>query len=197
MDGWYTSSSYVFNYSSMGHAKSYYSSSELKYYVDSYYNNNLGNNIEYSSKVATGNYFCDAAKVKYSVDFTSGNATMAIYDNYTPDLVCETDGNDKGLLNLSAGLITYDEVVLAGGYFNSSNNQYYLYQNTTWWTMSSAGVNGGNSVATAWRVNDAGKLSNYGTNGVQDACRMRPVINLKADVTATGTGTELDPYVIQ
>ena len=91
--------------------------------------------------MATGNYFCEAAKVKSDSAYTTGSATMTVYNSYTPDLKCETDGNSKGLLNNSVGLINYDEVVLAGGYRSKNNPNYYLYQNYYWWTMSPAGFN--------------------------------------------------------
>ena len=39
------------------------------------------------------------------------------------------------------GLITYDEVIYAGGYYNKSNSSYYLYNGTyTVWTMSPSGL---------------------------------------------------------
>ena len=81
---------------------------------------------------------------------------MAIYTNYTPNFKCTTDGNGYGELELKAGLITYDEVIFAGGYFNKNNNNYYLYDIYSggtgidyFWTMSPAGTSSTN-LASLW-----------------------------------------------
>ena len=44
-----------------------------------------------------------------------------------------------------------------------------------------------------WLVGTAGDI---GGISVSDAYVVRPVLNIKADATATGTGTSSDPYVI-
>ena len=117
---------------------------------------------------------------------------MKTQENYTPDLVCATDANNKGLLNNGVGLINYDEVVLAGGYPLQGNNSYYLSKNYYWWTQSPAGVY--SNYAHVWYVNNDGSLN---LSYVNIAIAARPVINLNAGVEATGTGTSSDPYVIE
>ena len=59
--------------------------------------------------------------------------------------------------------------------------------------MSTAGFNDANTAAIIWDI-WYGKLS-YVSGG--NAISLRPVINLKVDVIATGSGTSADPYVIQ
>ena len=50
--------------------------------------------------------------------------------------------------------------------------------------------------ASVWYINQNGGIyQQFVVTSV--ASYIRPVINLKADVTATGTGTSGDPYVIQ
>lgn len=49
------------------------------------------------------------------------------------------------------------------------------------------------SYAVVFIVNDNGSFFN---NNVYDTLGVRPVINLKADVTITGSGTTYDPYVV-
>ena len=142
----------------------------------------------YDSYVATG-MFCEQAKVKPSSSFTSGKATMDVYTSYTPNFKCSTDGNGNGIFNSKVGLITYDEVVFAGGYMVKNNSKYYLYDSGHWWTMSPAGS------GYVWDVSNTGYVS-YGLATTYGS-RIRPVINLNANVTATGTGTSTDPYVIQ
>ena len=169
----------VFNSNYDNYTYMYYSNSQAKTAVETWYNTNItGTN---TTKVAIGNYFCEAYKV------TSG------VDTYTPDLACQTDGNNKGLLNNTVGLINYDEVVIAGGYYDHQNTNYYLYKNLAWWTMSPGGFSNSNDGARTFLVNGGYPMS----QPVKYSFRLRPVINLKANVTATGTGTSADPYVVQ
>ena len=118
---------------------------------------------------------------------------MTTYTSYTPDFKCSSDGNGKGLVNASVGLLTYDEVVYAGGYpYPSNNNSYYLYNNTYFWTMSPAGIASGFS--TVWYVSTVGNLNGNYVN-VTDA--VRPVINLTANTQISdGDGTKENPFTI-
>ena len=186
---------YAFNSSYDDYTYMYYTNSEAKTTLEDWYTTNIASNTNYASKVATGDYFCEQAKVKYSSSYTSGSATMKVYSSYTPNFKCETDGNGKGNVNSSIGLITYDEVVFAGGYYYKENSNYYLYNNTAYWTMSPVGVNYGLGVAraNAWIVAPSGFILNdlvYGT------FRLRAVLNLNADVAVTGSGTSTDPWTV-
>ena len=117
---------------------------------------------------------------------------MTTYNKYTPDFKCSSDGNNKGVVNASVGLLSYDEVVYAGGYYAQNNNNYYLYNNTYFWTMSPAGFSG--SASSVWRVTTTGGISYFSVNSTSLA--VRPVIILNADTLATGSGTSSDPFVI-
>ena len=111
-----------------------------------------------------------------------------LYTNKSPSLACTT----SDIIAEPVGLITADEVAYAGGVYGQTNNGYYLYTNQYYWTMSPHDFNG--SYARVFYVYSDGFLLdsyvNGGTRGV------RPVINLKADVTITGSGTISDPYVV-
>ena len=175
----------------------YYSNSDIKLSVENWYSTSIGNNSELADKVAEGDYFCEAAKVKYASLFSSGSATMTLTSSYTPNLVCNRDGNGKGIVSSYVGLITYDEVVLLGGYYNNSNKAYFVYYNSNdvWlvtWTMSP----GGQSEETSyiWSIPWNGSIDYY---NVESTSKFRPVINLKSTVTVTGTGTSTDPYVVE
>ena len=175
----------------------YYSNSDIKLSVENWYSTSIGNNSELADKVAEGDYFCEAAKVKYASLFSSGSATMTLTSSYTPNLVCNRDGNGKGIVSSYVGLITYDEVVLLGGYYNNSNKAYFVYYNSNdvWlvtWTMSP----GGQSEETSyiWSIPWNGSIDYY---NVESTSKFRPVINLKSTVTVTGSGTELNPYVVE
>ena len=181
----------AFNSNYNNYTYMYYTNSQVKSTLESWYQTNIGSKTNLASKVASGAYYCEQAKAKYSDSYTSGSATMTTYNKYTPDFKCSSDGNNKGVVNASVGLLNYDEVVYAGGYPYSNNNSYYLYNNTYFWTMSPAGFSGSRS--TVWYVDTTGDVINY---IVYDTSAVRPVIILNADTLATGSGTSSDPFVI-
>ena len=170
----------------------YYSNSEAKTQLENWYSTNIKNNTNYSKYIATGNYYCEEAKTKRDSSYTSGNATMTTYEKYVPDFKCTTDVNGKGVVNASVGLITYDEVVYAGGYPLESNTTYYLNNNKNFWTMGPAGFD--STYARVWRVYNTGAINTHNVNGTDT---INPVINLKADTQiSSGTGISSDPYVV-
>ena len=84
-----------------------------------------------------------------------------------------------------------DEAWYAGGY-SSNNTSYYLYTGQAYWTMSPSHYSGGALVFVVALIGNLGWNSVNGTYGV------RPVVNLKADVTITsGDGTSSNPYVVE
>ena len=172
----------------------YYSNSDIaKPKIDNWYEANI-NDKGYDSYVATSQ-FCEQAKVKNNPSYISGNATMKYVTNYIPNFKCESDGNGKGILNIKAGLITYDEMFYAGAYHSFTNNtNYFLYNgNYDIWTMSPGGFYGQDSIE--WYVPKGSYLSCG--NVYYSISSLVPVINLNANVLATGIGTETDPYVVQ
>ena len=136
----------------------------------------------------------EQAKAKYSDSYISGSATMTTYSKYTPDFKCSSDGNNKGVVNASVGLLTYDEVVYAGGYQHSSNSNYYLNNPAIyWWTMSPAGFSG--SYSYVWDVNNTGSIRNVTVDYIDV---VRPVLNLTADIQISdGDGTKDSPFVVE
>ena len=186
-DGINDNQTYYFNYP----ASNYYytNSNQAKNIVDEWYNTNISINLDYSNNVVIGNY-CEAAKVKYSSNWTSGNAVMTLYSSYTPDFKCNSDGNGKGVVNANVALITYDEVVYAGGYYSMDNDNNYLYNgnsNNFFYTMSPSGSDG--TTSFLW------VMGRYiGCGSVSGIYLLRPVINLKNDVIVSGNGKSSNPY---
>ena len=93
----------------------------------------------------------------------------------------------NGALTYPVGLLSTDEIVLAGGW-DGSNNSYYLYSGQYWWSSSPHGgddtlVRGVNSNSKADYIIFVGYA-----NGV------RPVLNLKAEALKYGDGTINNPY---
>ena len=191
-DGINSNANIAFNSNYNNYTYMYYTNSQAKTTLESWYQTNIGSKQDLAKNVATGDYYCEQAKAKYSDSWTAGSATMTTYNKYTPDFKCSSDGNNKGVVNASVGLLTYDEVVYAGGYYAKKNNNYYLYnQAIYWWTMSSAGFTGLNS--RVWYVDTTGDID---YNNATNNNRLRPVIILTADTPTTGSGTSSDPFVI-
>ena len=190
-DGINDNANIAFNSKYNNYTYMYYTNSQAKTQLESWYQTNIGSKSDLAKNVASGNYYCEQAKVKPYDSYTSGNATMITYTSYTPDFKCSSDGNGKGVVSSSVGLLSYDEVVYAGGYYGKNNNSYYLYNNTYSWTMSPAGFASGDS--SVCYVVTAGGITN---NTVPSTRAVRPVLNLTADILATGSGASSDPFVI-
>ncbi len=103
-------------------------------------------------------------------------------------------GNQK--LEKPIGLITADEVALAGGLYNTKNEKYYLRTGEYYWTMSPSFFHSGSVNAHEWHVIPTGELSPWDRVGASHGARA--VINLKSDVLlAGGNGTMDDPYTVK
>ena len=192
-DGINNNAGYKFNTNYNNYSYMYYTNSEVKTALENWYNTSIGNNTNYSKYVVSGDYYCEQAKTKYSSNWTSGNAVMTVYTSYIPNFRCSIDGNNKGLVNASVGLMTYDEVIYAGGYYNQSNEDYYLNNNNISWTMSPAGLY--QTYAVEWDIYQQGYING---NRVYSEYSIRPVIVLSENVlVTTGNGTSTDPFVIE
>ena len=99
--------------------------------------------------------------------------------------------NGNGALTYPVGLLSTDEIVLAGGW-NAANSGYYLYSGQVWWASSPCDFYG--SLANVRFVNSNGRANNDYHVGRNNG--VRPVFNLKAEVLAQGSGTATDPYRI-
>ena len=97
--------------------------------------------------------------------------------------------NGNGALTYGVGLVTTDEVVLAGGW-NLENSKYYLHSGQYSWTMSPHSFGGSSADGRYVHSNGDADINNFvfGTNGA------RPVLNLSSDVLKNGNGTASDPY---
>ena len=188
--------------------------STMKTYLENWYNNNLSSVDDKISKTA---YFCNNRQISSKGDGTYKNTgygitlTMyghtRIYDwngNATGPILTCPQANDKFTVSTSTGngkqtkpigLITADEVNMAGGKSRSNNPLYYLYTGTDYWTMSSSYFN---DYASAFElyVSYFGELISWGN--VTTTYGVRPVINLNTEnLEFTGTGTMQDPFVIE
>ena len=124
---------------------------------------------------------------------SSSNASPSFKCSNSSDLFTVSSSN-KGnkALQYPIGLITADEVAFAGGVYGKTNESYYLYTGQAYWTMSPYWYSSGH--ANVFLVWSAGNLNNAIVNSVRS---VRPVINLRSDVTISGgDGTSSNPYTI-
>ena len=98
-----------------------------------------------------------------------------------------TKGN--GALTYPVGLLSTDEIVLAGGW-STSNSGYYLYSGQVWWASSPSDFDG--NYTDVRYVDSNGNASNL--YGASLSSGVRPVFNLKAEVLNNGDGTASNPY---
>ena len=194
-DGINNNTNYKFNPSYNNYSYMYYSNSDvdngIKRTVDTWYDNNIKG---YESYIADTE-FCEQFKVVLNGDYTTvGSVTATTYDNYTSNFKCSTDANGYGIITSKAGLLTYDEAVHAGNYPMKRSNSYIKKSNYMYWLMSPAGASNSYGVYTDGTI-DILHIVGYSTYGYNNV--VRPVISLKADILATGSGTSDDPYLIQ
>ena len=128
--------------------------------------------------------------------------------NPNPSLVCQNNNdkftveskNGNGKLTNPVGLITLDEVVLAGfnTYYSNKDRDYqdttnYLYTNSNYYTFSPV-------MMFAYGNANVGFVYSPGyvdTGRVDDTSGVRPVVSLISSTLVTGNGTNINPYVVK
>ena len=171
--------------------------SDIKGVLDSWYSTNIAGK-GYDDKVVSSAGFCNDRNTASGSNWVASGTTFnyAAYErlvtNKTPTLECS---NTNDIYTTKIGLITADEVSMAGGVSGQSNNSYYLYTGLYYWTMSPYNFYVGvSSFANVFSVGSNGSLNHWNVDGPLD---FRPVLNLSADVTISGgNGTMDNPYVI-
>ena len=109
-----------------------------------------------------------------------------------PSLKCN---GELSKINSKVGLITADELALAGYARGLQNTTTYLQENATdtyWWSLSPGSFLG--DYAFVWYV--YGSNGDFGDDIVGDSGGVRPSISLKSTTNATGEGTSSTPYII-
>ena len=110
-----------------------------------------------------------------------------------PSLKCN---GELSKITSKVGLITADELALAGYAYGSGNITTYLQENATdtyWWSLSPNSFNGGS--AYVWYVGGSNGYFDY-FNDVFNTYGVRPSISLKSTTNVTGEGTSSSPYII-
>ena len=186
----------------------------IKKEVDTWYKNTLGSN-SYDSKVIGGRFCSDSSGYKNASEYDISEALLGdltnVYmyssvgdrlasfmknspGNNAPTLSCPaTKETYGGSYRLKAGLITADELALAGESFAIVGNSYLNPGDSQiwYWSMTSGLYVHGS--AAVWGVSEG---LDYG-GPIVDYHAVRPVINVITDDGFTsGDGTTSSPYVI-
>ena len=178
-------------------------SSNIKGVLDNWYKNTIAHK-RFRDYVDGNSGFCGDRRVSSG---TGGGTSSTDYQPFTrvnnnsPSLSCNTNdiyttkesSTGNKALTYSIGLISADESMLAGisNWNSSGNTNNYLYTGQNYWTMSPSYYSGDAFVLC---VLSDGSLNNY---YVGDAAPgVRPVINIRANVEITGSGTTSDPFVV-
>ena len=178
--------------------------STIKIYLDNWYKTNIvGTENE---QYLADNVFCNDRSFNSSNSGTGAGMSITYYrwgktgKNIKMMLTCPQQNDaftvsdtskGNGALTYPVGLLSTDEVVLAGGW-GARNEGYYLYSGQDWWTLSPQKFQ--DKYATMQYVMAPGYTFNHNT--VYSIYGVRPVFNLKAEVLAQGSGTASDPYRI-
>lgn len=163
---------------------------DINTFLLNWYTMNITNN-QLDDYVANAS-FCNDTSYSTTNYHLYYNAYNRLVNNKQPITTCkERTADYGGAYNQKVGLLTADEVAIAGGVYNTPNNNYYLYNGETFLTLSPAEYY--NYTAYMFIVDNTGAL-NTGKTTMQYG--IRPVINLKEEITVSGTGTINDPYTI-
>ena len=174
----------------------------IKKEVDTWYKNTIGSNSSYDSKVVGGRFCSDSSN--YHMDdnlgyniFSSSDRLGQSINNFvkqnSPSLKCpSTSESYGGSYRLKVGLITADELVLAGESMYVEGNSYlHPVKSADWyWSMTPLDTSGSSSIV--WRMGaDISGLV------VKTLGKIRPVINVSiSENFSSGDGTVENPYVL-
>ena len=196
-------------------------SSKIKTVIENWYKTTTLETDETTKElVSEDQIFCNdrsasTSDVTYSntnyTTLTSWNSTGTQYyygargrlsKSKSPVLTCTT-ASDKftskkssignKALDYPVGLITADEVAMAGGKNGTGNSTYYLYTNQNYWSGSPDGFGGGGSGAGEFRVFRNGTVDAYIVHSNFGA---RPVVSLSSKAKLSGNGTYNDVYTV-
>ena len=167
--------------------------------LNNWYSTNIeneGKNLHYEQYIDTRVGFCSDRNLNTGSSWSiSSYLEYAAWDrmNGPASLQCNSEdilSKDNGKLTNPIGLVTIDEAVLTGITWSSTNTGSYLYTGQAYWTMSPAYAYGS---AYVFSVYDDDSLD---LGDVRSGYSVRPVINLRSDVSLTGSGTTTDPFKV-
>ena len=187
----YNHAEYVGFQYTIGSQRGTITNSTIKTYLDNWYTKYFNENIETSRFSQTT--FCNDRNTSGTwasngSDFDYAPYTRLSADTPTPTFEC----NAADVVTNNFGLITADEIVLAGGKLQMDNNAFYLNNNMTYWAGSPGGFYG----------SDSGVFGLYPFDGLRDAGvddrygGARGVVSLSSESKLLGSGTYNDVYTV-
>ena len=193
-------------------------SSDIKTYLEDWYANYT--DLNKTGTKITDQIYCNdrtasTSDVAYSTTnyttLTSWNSTGTRYyygahgriaNDNNPMLTCAADSdrftvnkiNGKGnsALTYPIGLITIDELEMAGNNWSESNTSYYLHTGAYYWAGSPREFYGSSS-ANGFLVDGDGRLHRV---NVTDSYGVRGVVSLSSESKLLGSGTYNDVYTV-
>ena len=180
--------------------------STIKQAIDKWY---AGTTLKDNALVSQNQIFCNdrSASSTQTAAWTSTGtqyyygARGRLSESTSPVLTCPTasdkftvnTSNGNGALTYPVGLITADEVAMAGGVYGIANSSYYLYTNEYYWLGSpDSFISSG--YARDFSVDLSGYVNNIGVNNNDNGAR--PVVSLSSKAKLSGSGTYDDVYTV-
>ena len=165
--------------------------STIKTYLDNWYTKYFNENVSTSRFSQTT--FCNDRNTSSTWASTGSNINYAPYTRLSADTPTPTfECNTADVVTNNFGLITADEIVLAGGKYNTDNSAFYLNNNMAYWAgsprrffVSRSGV---------FVLHPIFGLS-YGYVGFRSYAA-RGVVSLSSESKLLGSGTYNDVYTV-
>ena len=166
--------------------------STIKTYLDNWYTKYFNENIGTSRFVKST--FCNDRNTSSTWASTGSDFEYVPYTRLSADTPTPTfECNTADVVTNNLGLITADEIVLAGGKYNTDNSAFYLNNNMPYWAGSPYGFGGVSGVFGLYPIDGL----SYGYVTVRDRrVAARGVVSLSSESKLLGSGTYNDVYVV-
>ena len=180
-------------------------SSDIKKTIENWYKSTtLETNSATKALVSQDQIFCnDRSVTSTGVIYYYGAHGRLTQKTKSPQLTCPTESDKftskkssigNKALEYPIGLITVDEIAMAGGLFYSEdNNTYYLYTNQTYWSGSPSYFDSNYDDAKGFFIGSSGF---FNSDYVRSHHGARPVVSLSSEAKLSGDGTWNNPYTV-
>ena len=187
----YNHAEYVGFQYTVGSQRGTTTNSTIKTYLDNWYTKYFNENIGTSRFVKST--FCNDRNTTSTWASTGSNIDYAPYTRLSADTPTPTfECNTADVVTNNLGLITADEIVLAGGKYNTDNSAFYLNNNMAYWAGSPRDFRGG--ISYVFELLPFGGLSYDLVSDRYFAAR--GVVSLSSESKLLGSGTYNDVYTV-
>ena len=162
-----------------------FSETDIAKYLQSWYEENLSTFDDY---FVNYNYCVNDVILAQDGDKVTFDNHNRLFIDYSPIMGCLAKTS-----NANIGLLSLDEIILAGATNLEDNTSFYLYNSSitsNWWTLTPADSTHGD--ARYYEISASGKV--VGPSNQSDSRGLRPVITINKNTTINGSGTASDPY---